>query len=131
MIRYAAAVLTDADSRILLGLRSADRAHYPGVWDFIGGHCDEGEEPEAAMIRELEEELGVRPKAYARLTRVEENGMEMIVFIIRSWSGEVENCAPEEHEALGWFSIAEARRLPLPHPAYASLFSLLEGALQK
>jgi 8-oxo-dGTP pyrophosphatase MutT (NUDIX family) len=56
--RIAAAFLRDGD-RVLLCHRSAGRRWYPDVWDLPGGHVDEGERPEAALVRELDEELGI------------------------------------------------------------------------
>ena len=45
---------------LLLARRADDRAFYPGVWDVVGGHCEPGESPRDALVREVEEEIGVR-----------------------------------------------------------------------
>ncbi len=50
-----------SDGRVLLGLRAHDRDFYPGVWDVFGGHVEVGESKEAALRRELDEELGIAP----------------------------------------------------------------------
>lgn len=47
------------DGRLLLGLRAAHKKAFPGCWDVIGGHVEAGETPEAAMRRELLEEIGI------------------------------------------------------------------------
>ena len=53
--------------QLLLGRRAGGRAFYPGVWDVPGGHCEPGEPPEQALVRELREELGVTPTAWRPL----------------------------------------------------------------
>ena len=53
-----AVALIDADGRVLLQQRPAHKEH-GGLWEFPGGKIDEGELPEAALIRELKEELGI------------------------------------------------------------------------
>ncbi|MFF1819005.1 GNAT family N-acetyltransferase [Kribbella sp. NPDC058245] len=52
------ALVTDARGRVYVHRRSADRRLFPGLWDVVGGHLDEGETPEEALAREVEEETG-------------------------------------------------------------------------
>lgn len=54
----AAVALIDPDSRILMARRPAGKA-MAGLWEFPGGKIEPGEMPEAALIRELREELGI------------------------------------------------------------------------
>src|SRR3984893_4925523 len=58
IVLVAAAALIDADGRVLLAERPAGK-HLAGMWEFPGGKVNAGETPEAALIRELDEELGI------------------------------------------------------------------------
>ena len=71
-VKDCACGLLIANDRILLGRRTADRRIYPNVWDVIGGHLEPGETLEEALIREVEEEIGVTPTAFSRLTTIAE-----------------------------------------------------------
>lgn len=55
-----AAILVRGD-RVLLGQRTPDRALFPSVWDVFGGHLELNEQPEQALVRELQEELAITP----------------------------------------------------------------------
>ena len=61
-VTVVAVALLDADGRILLGQRPAHK-HLGGLWEFPGGKIEPGETPEAAVIRELHEELGIDIRA--------------------------------------------------------------------
>ena len=52
---------------ILLAKRSEGRTFYPGVWDVIGGHCEGSEAPADALVRELQEEIGVQALAFEEI----------------------------------------------------------------
>ena len=118
------------DGRLLLARRADDRAFYPGVWDVLGGHCEGGEALAAALARELEEEIGVRPRAAAEVAvldepRPAEHGEARYhVFVVTAWDGEPRLRDPE-HSDLRWLTLAEALTLPLAHPAYPELFRAL------
>ncbi|HEX5505507.1 MAG TPA: NUDIX domain-containing protein [Thermomicrobiales bacterium] len=118
----------EGECRILLGRRAPDRAFYPDVWDVPGGHCEPGEPPERTLVRELQEELGVTPTAWRRLATVEgpaqEHGQPLVLhlYVVTAWDGAPRNRQPAEHSAIGWFTIADACRLPLAHPDYPALF---------
>ncbi|MEE9571399.1 MAG: NUDIX domain-containing protein, partial [Gammaproteobacteria bacterium] len=68
-IHVAAAVITDAEGRVLVSRRAED-AHQGGLWEFPGGKIEPGENAEVALARELREELDVIPEAARQLIRV-------------------------------------------------------------
>ena len=118
------------DGRVLLCHRRADRTWYPNVWDFPGGHIEDGETAESALVRELREELGVRATEWGpTLARWVGDSREDITFVrVWGWTGEAANLALDEHDELGWFTEAEARGLDLPDPRYGPLLeSVLRG----
>ena len=118
----AAGVLV-AGGRVLLGLRRADRASYPGVWDLPGGHVEPGESPRATARRELHEELGIDADLGAPWRRLVDDDLdvELSLWRVRGWAGVVRNAADHEHERLGWFTADELGALDLAHPSYVAL----------
>lgn len=121
--RVVAAVL-HTDGRVLLCHRHPDRRWYPDVWDLPGGHVDTGEAPAVALARELNEELGIAvdppttgPIAVLRLA----DDLEMSTWAITTWNGQVTNCAPDEHDKIGWFDRSELSRLRVAHLSIVDL----------
>ena len=114
--------------RILLGHRRSDRNYYPGAWDIFGGHCEHGESPEQALVRELVQELGVTPQRFERIGIFEEPHPEMYgpaqhhLFLVRAWIGQPANVGRDEHDAIGWFTKAEFAGLELVSRRYVELF---------
>lgn len=127
-------VRRDDGLRVLLGKRSATQTFYPDVWDVPGGHCEAGETPEQGLVRELEEELGVRPTAWRRLgcfrvpTAGRDRSTVLHLYEVTAWQGTPANRTPEEHAELGWFTVEDACRLPLADPAYRHLLRRLTPA---
>ena len=122
--RMAGAVLR-REGQLLLCLRSRHRVSYPGVWDMPGGHLNQGESPEQALLRELEEELGIKARipAGGAWVTLREQGVELSVFVIDQWLGEPRNRAVHEHEEIRWVSLAELSHLDLAHPSYVELLT--------
>ncbi|WP_052668123.1 NUDIX domain-containing protein [Nitriliruptor alkaliphilus] len=116
------------DERVLLCHRRATRRWYPDFWDLPGGHLHGGEEPVEALRRELDEELAISIVRPPRRHHLELDGddFRLRAWIIEDWVGEPVNRAPEEHDAIAWFSLADTRTLPLAHPGY---LAILERAL--
>jgi 8-oxo-dGTP pyrophosphatase MutT (NUDIX family) len=113
-----------AGGTLLLCRRSLGRQWYPGVWDLPGGHIEAGESSAAALQRELREELSIEVGAPGGpWTRLDADDFEMDVVVITTWTGVPRNVAPEEHDALDWFSLPEASALDLAHPDYPSIFA--------
>jgi 8-oxo-dGTP pyrophosphatase MutT (NUDIX family) len=126
----AAGVLVSG-RRVLLCHRSPHRTWYPDVWDLPGGHVHVDETAPDALARELAEELGIEtsPPSGPHLARLRAGDLELVVWSIFAWRGEVRNAAPEEHDALGWFEEAAFPDLDLAHPEYPGILSMaLRGA---
>lgn len=119
-----------ADSRILLGKRTARRTSYPNVWDMPGGHSEPGESLDETLVREMQEEIGITATATTRVATVcipaaATAAIELHVYVVTKWDGVVRNRQPEEHDEIRWFTIDEACRLPLASPQYPALFRAL------
>ncbi|MGE4526778.1 MAG: 8-oxo-dGTP diphosphatase MutT [Rhodospirillaceae bacterium] len=130
LVLVSAAVLADPDNRVLLAQRPAGKS-MAGLWEFPGGKVQDGESPEAALVRELEEELGIetRPACLLPLTfashAYETFHLLMPVFLIRSWRGFPTG---REGQALSWVQPARLRDYPMP-PADLPLISAIQDAL--
>jgi 8-oxo-dGTP diphosphatase len=125
-----AAALAEADGRVLLQQRAPGRA-MAGLWEFPGGKVDEGELPEAALVRELQEELGINiaeadlvPACFASAP-LGERHMILLLYLCRRWQGEPR---PLDAAALQWVEPAAMGALAMP-PADAPLVGLLETLL--
>jgi mutator protein MutT len=120
--RVVAGLLRRGD-RVLLCHRTADRRWYPDCWDLPGGHVEDGETPERALVRELREELGVEVVAPlgAPFARVREAGLDLSVWVVERWSGEPADLAPAEHDAVAWVDLAGAAGLRLADPRVLDL----------
>jgi mutator protein MutT len=126
----AMAILRAGDS-VLMCHRHPAREWIPDVWDFPGGHVEPDETPQQALVRELDEELGVTIDAPTaapdEVLNFEKAAVRLSVWFI-DYSGPVENRCPEEHDDVRWVSIEDATRLRLADPAYVSLIrSALSG----
>ena len=111
------------------GHRSPDRPAYPNVWDLFGGHVEIGETIEAALARELDEELQITPVAYEPLTELAEpdgspyGPMRYTVFKVTAWTGPGPLLTGDEHTKIAWFTPDEAAQADLGHPAYRKLIA--------
>jgi mutator protein MutT len=119
--------------RILLGLRSPERAFYPNVWDVFGGHIEPGEQPEETLIRELQEELDITPKQWTVLETIRESiagrnhhppdELILHLYCVSAWDGSPVNRQPEEHATIQWFCYQEAIQLDLADSHYPQFFA--------
>jgi 8-oxo-dGTP diphosphatase len=87
--------ILERDGRILICQRKADQAH-PLKWEFPGGKVEPGEEPVAALRRELDEELGIQAGEVREVTRYEfaypEKKPILLIFLVAAeWAGQPEN----------------------------------------
>ena len=116
LVLVAAAALIDADGRILLAQRPAGKA-MAGLWEFPGGKLHANETPEAALVRELKEELGITtspgclaPLAFASHV-YEEFHLLMPLYACRQWGGIPK---PKEGQRLAWVRSNEMRNYEMP-----------------
>jgi len=116
ILLVVAVALIDADDRVLIAQRPEGKA-LAGLWEFPGGKIDQGERPEAALIRELQEELGITVKeaCLAPLTFASyaypEFHLLMPLYVCRRWEGFVQS---REGQALKWVRARELREYPMP-----------------
>ena len=130
LLLVVACALVDPDGRVLLARRPEGRA-MAGLWEFPGGKLDPGERPEAALIRELGEELGIEtrasclaPLAFASHA-YEELHLLMPLYVCRRWWG---TPRPREGQALRWVRPRAMRDYPMPpadEPLVAHLIDML------
>jgi 8-oxo-dGTP diphosphatase len=130
LVLVAAVVLVDADGRVLLA-RRPDGKSMAGLWEFPGGKVDQGETPEAALIRELREELGIdvaasclAPFTFASHAYPEFH-LLMPLYVCRKWSGIP---LAREGQRLTWVRPARLAEYPMP-PADKPLIAMLRDLL--
>ena len=130
VVLVAAVALIDADGRVLLAQRPAGKP-MAGLWEFPGGKVSPGETPEAALIRELAEELGIDVSAscLAPLTFASHSYPEfhllMPLYVCRKWSG---TPVAREGQQLAWVRPARLADFAMP-PADAPLIATLRDLL--
>lgn len=127
MVLVVAAALVDSEGRVLIAQRPEGK-QLAGQWEFPGGKVEAGETPEAALIRELDEELGVTvkqaclaPFVFASHT-YETFHLLMPLYLIRRWDGEPQ---AREHSALKWVRPNDMRNYDMP-PADLPLVAWLQ-----
>lgn len=130
VVHVAAGALVDADGRVLIAQRPEGKA-MAGLWEFPGGKMEAGEIPEAALRRELYEELGIDvcPSCMLPFTfashSYERFHLVMPVFLIRNWDG---TPRPLDAAALKWVRPNRLRDYPMP-PADEPLAAMLRDYL--
>ncbi|AXQ94863.1 (deoxy)nucleoside triphosphate pyrophosphohydrolase [Cereibacter azotoformans] len=130
IVLVSAVALIDGDGRVLLAQRPEGKS-LAGLWEFPGGKVEPGESPEAALIRELREELGIDTKAscLAPLTfashAYEDFHLLMPLFACRRWEGIPQ---PHEGQKLTWVRPQALRDYPMP-PADLPLIPILRDWL--
>lgn len=130
IVLVTAVALVDADGRVLLAQRPEGKS-LAGLWEFPGGKVEPGETPEAALIRELHEELGIDTHAscLAPLTfashSYDDFHLLMPLFICRRWKGIAQ---PREGQRLAWARSQDLRSYEMP-PADVPLIPIIQSWL--
>jgi len=130
IMMVVAAALIDREGRVLVQRRPAGKM-MAGLWEFPGGKIEPGETPESALVRELDEELGIAvdlsrlsPAVFASEPLAGRH-MLLLLYICRSWEGSPRALDAEE---LMWCTPDSLRALDMP-PADRPLIGLLEAVL--
>ncbi|MCT4657161.1 MAG: (deoxy)nucleoside triphosphate pyrophosphohydrolase [Cohaesibacter sp.] len=116
MLLVVAVALVDQDNRILIAQRPEGK-NLAGLWEFPGGKLEVGERPEAGLIRELYEELGIQTweSCLAPLTfashAYDDFHLLMPLYICRRWEGIPQS---KEGQALKWVRAGKLRDYPMP-----------------
>ena len=128
LLLVVAAALIDADGRVLVQQRPPGKP-MAGLWEFPGGKIDAGETPEAALRRELAEELGIAidesclaPAVFASEPMADRH-LLLLLYVLRKWPGSPE---ARHASALKWLRPVELHRLDMPS-ADRPLIGLLEA----
>jgi 8-oxo-dGTP diphosphatase len=130
LLLVVAVALVDVDGRVLLAQRPPGKS-MAGLWEFPGGKLHAGESPEEALVRELEEELGIdtgesclAPIAFAS-HRYEKFHLLMPLYVCRVWKGTPH---PHEGQTLAWVRPQKLTDYPMP-PADLPLIPVLQDLL--
>ena len=129
-VLVSAVALVDADGRVLIARRPPGKS-MAGLWEFPGGKVHDGETPEAALVRELREELGIdtagsclAPFTFAS-HRYERFHLLMPLYLCRRWQG---TPTPREGQELAWVRPQRLGDYPMP-PADVPLVAMLRDFL--
>ncbi len=130
ILTVVAVALVDADGRVLLAQRPPGKS-MAGLWEFPGGKIHPGESPEAALIRELKEEIDIdvteaclAPFTFAS-HRYESFHLLMPLYVCRRWKGAMR---PREGQTLAWVRPEKLGEYPMP-PADKPLIAMLQDLL--
>jgi 8-oxo-dGTP diphosphatase len=132
LLMVVAAALIRPDGTVLVQQRPAGK-QLAGLWEFPGGKIETGESPEAALVRELREELGIElaVEALSPVTFASEalagRHLVLMLYAVRTWQGDPQAL---EASALRWVTMDEMAALPMPPadvPLVAALQVLVDG----
>ena len=129
-VLVVAAALIDTDGRVLIAQRPSNKS-MAGLWEFPGGKINAGEKPENALVRELNEELGINtwrsclaPLSFASYT-YNDFHLLMPLFVCRKWEG---TPTPMEGQVLKWVDKKNLKNYSMP-PADIPLISAIRDIL--
>ncbi len=128
MLLVVACALVDHDNRILVTQRPEGK-EMAGMWEFPGGKIEAGETPEIALIRELEEELGIKTFASCLAPLnfsshdYEKFHLLMPLYICRKWEGVLQ---ARENQAMKWVKPNDLQKLEMPPADLPLIYSLID-----
>ncbi|WP_275897582.1 (deoxy)nucleoside triphosphate pyrophosphohydrolase [Sphingorhabdus sp. Alg239-R122] len=127
LLHVVAAAFVDVDGKVLLQKRPQTTS-MAGLWEFPGGKIEAGETPEDALVRELDEELGVTvniadltPTCFAS-DALGDGHLVLLLYICRRWTGEIKALHAAD---IIWTEVQEMEKLPMP-PADRPLVQALQ-----
>ena len=130
IVLVSAVALIDKDGRVLIAQRPEGKS-MAGLWEFPGGKIEPNDTPEAALVRELNEELGIETwdSCLAPLTfashSYDDFHLVMPLFVCRKWTGIVQ---PKEGQTLKWVDAKALKDYPMP-AADIPIISILRDLL--
>src|SRR5260370_35950569 len=114
---------------VLLARRSSPRKAYPNCWSFPGGHVEQGESLDEALIREVQEDVGLTPRVFRKVGTIKEpnplvNGKAIYhMYAVSDWDGGEPKMLGGEHSEIRWFGVNFACGLPdLAMEEYKAIF---------
>jgi 8-oxo-dGTP diphosphatase len=124
-VHVAVAVITNSDGYVLIAKRP-DHAHQGGLWEFPGGKVEAGEHLEAALQRELREELGIELQSCQPLLEIHHDYPDKQVFLdvwtVTSFSGQAYG---REQQAIRWVTLETLNEYDFPEANLPILQALL------
>jgi len=114
--------------KILLVRRAPHRKWSPHLWDLVGGHVENGEELDVALVRECQEEVGLTPLAFSLEATIFEDSDDQrkrpfYIYAIRKWEGQMAQLLGTEHSELGWFTARDVGDIDLALPGYRAVIA--------
>ena len=120
------------DGAVLLAKRSPARRAYPGSWSFPGGHVEAGETLNDALVREVQEEIGVTPTCFRMLGSIQEPNLRTYdeatyhLYAVSVWEGVQPILIGDEHTELRWVTLDRAGSISgLAMSEYVDFFEML------
>lgn len=114
-MKVAVAIITDSDQKILITQRPSHVPH-PGMWEFPGGKLEANEAPDAALIREVKEEVGLDVTKYEFLTQIDhdyhDKFVSLLVYHVHDFHGQA-TCL-ESQQDLRWVNAGELEQFTFP-----------------
>jgi 8-oxo-dGTP diphosphatase len=118
LMRHVTCAIFYRNSTILLGHRTEHVRTYKNTWDVLGGHVEEGETVDEALVREVQEEASVTPTAFYLMGKLTEPHPEInkpavyYMYGVTAWDGGEPTMLGDEHHEIRWFPIEDACTLP-------------------
>ena len=108
-------ILVNSRDEVLLQLRDdIQTIPYPNTWCLPGGHMEGEESPEECLVREMEEEMGIRVENLIKFMEIAYRD-EAEHFFVAQMDMNVSDIDLKEGQAINWFSRDMVRKLPMAH----------------